>query len=114
MAYKDIEQWAMILKESEDADKAYEKACNDAMKEAEEAANAEELNYEDEVIDPASVGFLDSEDGADIEESEYSDYDELTPSDLKKYSEMVDWFNANGYPLEDDEERLEKFMPQGN
>lgn len=61
MAYKDIEQWAMILNESEAADKAYERACDDALKEAEDALNDVELGDEDEVIDPASLGFLDSD-----------------------------------------------------
>lgn len=62
MAQKEIEQWARLLRESEEADKAYGKACEAAMKEAEEAVNDVELGEEDEVIDPASVGFVDSED----------------------------------------------------
>ena len=63
MAQKDIEQWAKMLQEAEAEDKAYEKACNDALKEAEDAINDVELGDEDEVIDPASLGFIDSEDG---------------------------------------------------
>lgn len=63
MAQKDIEQWAKMLQEAEADDKAYEKACNDSLKEAEDAVNDVELGDEDEVIDPASLGFVDSEDG---------------------------------------------------
>lgn len=63
MAHKDIEQWAKMLQEAEAEDKAYEKACNDSLKEAEDAVNDVELGDEDEVIDPASLGFVDSEDG---------------------------------------------------
>ena len=63
MAHKDIEQWAKMLQEADAEDKAYEKACNDSLKEAEDAINDVELGDEDEVIDPASLGFVDSEDG---------------------------------------------------
>lgn len=65
MAQKEIEQWARLLREPEEADEAYGKACEAAMKEAEEAVNDVELGEEDEVIDPASVGFVDSEDVAE-------------------------------------------------
>ena len=71
MAHKDIEQWAKMLQEANAEDKAYEKACNDALKEAEDAINDVELSDEDEVIDPASLGFVDSEDG--IEEDDMLD-----------------------------------------
>lgn len=63
MAQKDIEQWAKMLQEAEAEDQAYEKACDDSIKEAEDAINDVELGEEDEVIDPASLGFVDSEDG---------------------------------------------------
>lgn len=63
MAQKDIEQWAKMLQEAEAEDQAYEKACNDSIKDAEDAVNDVELGEEDEVIDPASLGFVDSEDG---------------------------------------------------
>ena len=102
MAQKDIEQWAKILQESEAADIAYERACNESLKEAEDAVNDVEMGEEDEVIDPASVGFLDSEARKACNEA-------VTP---EQWKEAVDWFNANGYPLEDDEARLEKFAPQ--
>lgn len=102
MAQKDIEQWAKILQESEAADIAYERACNESLKEAEDAVNDVEMGEEDEVIDPASVGFLDSEAQKSCNES-------VTP---EQWKEAVAWFNANGYPLEDDEARLEKFAPQ--
>ena len=61
MAHKDIEQWAKMLQEAEAEDQAYEKACNDSIKDAEDAVNDVELGEEDEVIDPASLGFVDSE-----------------------------------------------------
>lgn len=61
MAQKEIEQWARILQESEAQDQAYENACNDTLKEMDDAINDVELGDEDEVIDPASVGFVDSE-----------------------------------------------------
>ena len=68
MAHKDIEQWAKMLQEAEAEDKAYEKACNDSLKEAEDAVNDVELGDEDEVIDPASLGFVDSEEGITLDE----------------------------------------------
>jgi hypothetical protein len=70
MAQKDIEQWARMLQEAEAADKAYEKACNDSLKEAEDAINDVELGDEDEVIDPASLGFVDD---SEIEEDDMLD-----------------------------------------
>lgn len=30
----------------------------------------------------------------------------------EQWQEAADWFNANGYPIEDDEKRLEQFTPQ--
>ena len=64
MAQREIEQWAKILQEAEAEDRAYESACQKAMKEAEEATSYEnvELDAEDEIIDPASLGFVNSED----------------------------------------------------
>jgi len=71
MAQKDIEQWAKMLQEAEAEDQAYEKACNDSIKEAEDAINDVELGEEDEVIDPASLGFVDSEE--DVAEDDMLD-----------------------------------------
>jgi len=70
MAYKDIEQWAKMLQESEAEDQAYGEACAESIKEAEAAKDDVELGEEDEVIDPASVGFVDSE---DVEEDDMLD-----------------------------------------
>lgn len=66
MAQKEIEQWAKILQESEAEDKIYSRACERAIEEAREATSYqnEELNAEDEIIDPKSLGFVNSdEDG---------------------------------------------------
>lgn len=71
MAQKDIEQWAKMLQEAEAEDKAYEKACSDSIKEAEDAVNDVEFDEEDEVIDPASLGFIDSEE--DVAEDDMLD-----------------------------------------
>ena len=30
----------------------------------------------------------------------------------EQWQEAADWFNANGYPIEDDKKRLEQFTPQ--
>lgn len=61
MAQKDIEQWAKMLQEAEAEEKAYEKACDEAAEEAKQSLDDAELDAEDEVIDPASLGFIDSE-----------------------------------------------------
>lgn len=67
MAQKEIEQWAKILQEAEAEDVAYGKACEKAMKEAEEACSYEnaELDAEDEIIDPESLGFVNSDEDVD-------------------------------------------------
>lgn len=61
MAQKDIEQWAKMLQEAEAEEKAYERACDEAAEEAKQSLDDAELDAEDEVIDPASLGFIDSE-----------------------------------------------------
>ena len=73
MAQKDIEQWAKMLQEAEAEDQAYEKACDDSIKEAEDAVNDVELGEEDEVIDPASLGFVDSEEEKGVAEDDMLD-----------------------------------------
>ena len=35
----------------------------------------------------------------------------ITP---EQWKEAMDWFNANGYEIEDDEDRLEEIAPQGD
>lgn len=55
-----------MLKEAEAEDKAYESACNDAVEEMERADQEEsQPRAEDEVLDPESLGFINSEDDGD-------------------------------------------------
>ena len=44
-----------------------------------------------------------------LQESKWDEHGALTP---EQWQEAADWFNANGYPIEDDEARLDQFAPQ--
>lgn len=68
MAYKEIEHWARLLQESIDEDKAYGKACENAMQEIENDIDEADAVFDDEVIDPASLGFID--DSNDVAEND--------------------------------------------
>lgn len=65
MAYKEIEHWARLLNESEKEDQAYGKACEDAMQEVENQIEEQDNFFDDEVIDPASLGFVDDSENVD-------------------------------------------------
>jgi len=44
-----------------------------------------------------------------LEEGMWDEHGALTE---EQWQEAADWFNANGYPIEDDEARLDQFAPQ--
>lgn len=107
MAQREIEQWAKILQEAEAEDRAYESACQKAMKEAEEATSYEnvELDAEDEIIDPASLGFVNSEE--DVVENDLLDggfhngHEDVDECDEVDFNECG--FTEDGKPLQEKE-----------
>jgi hypothetical protein len=89
----------------------YESACEDAAKEAEEAIAEEFDAYEDEVIDKASLGFIDDTDANEADsfyaEDEEKDTFEEDVSDCIETEQIeeaadvlnltVDVYNEDGY-----------------
>lgn len=111
MAQKDIQDIAQFMEAIDDEKVKYESACEEAAKEA-EAAIAEEFDaYEDEVIDKASLGFIDDTEANEADsfyaEDEEKDTFEEDVSDCIETEQIeeaadvlnltVDVYNEDGY-----------------
>lgn len=73
MAQKDIQEIADYMKEVDDSIAEEENACEEACKECEEQQALEDEQLEDEVIDKASLGFIDDADQQDESDDFYAE-----------------------------------------
>ena len=73
MAQRDIQDIANYMKQIDESKAAEEEACNEACKECEEQLALEDSEFEDEVIDKESLGFIDDADKQDESDSFYSE-----------------------------------------
>lgn len=75
MAQQDIKDIANYMKMVDESKEAEEKACDEACKECEEQNMLEDAELEDEVIDKASLGFIDDSDIQDEADEFYGEDD---------------------------------------
>ena len=73
MAQRDIQDIANYMKQIDESKAAEEEACNEACKECEQQLALEDSEFEDEVIDKESLGFIDDADKQDESDSFYSE-----------------------------------------
>lgn len=77
MAQRDIQDIANYMKQIDESKAAEEEACNEACKECEEQLALEDSEFEDEVIDKESLGFIDDADKQDESDSFYSEEEQI-------------------------------------
>ena len=76
MAQKDIQDIANYMKQLDESIAEEEKACQEACKEFDECQALEDAEFEDEVIDKASMGFIDDDDQQDESDEFYAEDDD--------------------------------------
>ena len=77
MAQRDIQDIVNYMKQIDESKAAEEEACNEACKECEEQLALEDSEFEDEVIDKESLGFIDDADKQDESDSFYSEEEQI-------------------------------------
>lgn len=90
MAQQDIKDIANYMKMVDESKEAEEKACDEACKECEEQNMLEDAELEDEVIDKASLGFIDDSDIKDEADEFYAedDQNDTFEEDVSDYIEQ--------------------------
>ena len=110
MAQKDIQAIAEYMESLENDELNYNEACDEAAKEAAEAIEEEFDAFEDEMIDKASLGFIDDADANEADEFYMEDDHDTFEEDVSDCVETeqieeaadvlnltVDVYNEDGY-----------------